>query len=1007
MKLLILNGFASGDAPGSRAGSRADQLLRRALRGGGTTLVVRAVASGAGRGLGASATVTELALEPDQFAARTPLDGIVRDFAPDAILALGLGTLPAVAQLSPGVPCWLDFDADPFDRAARPALPWGEERELDFAHRLVWAIDRVDATSCPDAQVQRTLRGLLALRGVFPGASHGALAPQIIGEDGTGIESLDAWLRDPRSRPPAARVMGQPEIVDFVRARDGAARVAELERRLAFRLGRLARAASRKLARGAAVVLDGLAAAARLPRLATAYPKLVRRVGPSSQRGLGGGEPIDLGALELRLGRRARLLLVMPYRIYPPRHGGAVRLYGLLRQLAERCDLFLLRFDQRGECRLERNELERFCRRVEYHHWVVPPAAPPRSSFVPRNAWLFQDERAAWRIRQLVESESIDVVQLEYAEMGQYATAAGGAAVILVEHDVAFRSLARRREVELSERFADRRYHGASWRDLVRLYRYEIRACRAADEIHTMSVEDARHLAAHLPASTRLRVVPNAVDSARLAPPEPAPHREGALFIGNFENLPNRDALEWLLEEIWPRVRERQPETALTVAGARMPAEIASRQRSEGVTVIGEVDDPATAYHRHRVLVVPLRAGSGTRLKILEAFAAGLPVVSTRLGAEGLEVEDGRHLLLADDEEGFAEAVARLLTDEELGRRLAESARRLVRERYDVSSAAQLNYTAVLQLACRGERMPEPVALPPLAPPTLEVSVILPTRSGGRLLERTLVAIAGQATGRSFEVICIDSGSPPEELAAMRAAGARVIEIPPASFNHGRTRDLGAAHSRGRVLVFLNQDAVPADAHWLERLTEPLFAAVPPAAVQGGIQEFPPQQGDAPRRFFWDSGGPRFNFTRESQGWIARHGGIGFSTVNCAMRREIWRAIPFGWMPILEDKLWQRTAVEREHRIVAVNEALVHHTHDYDLPGLLARSRAEGEGWRWLGERYRLRDALGDACRPSVWREWWRGARRGELGGWAGRLFPVVRPLALYWGNRRASRALR
>ncbi len=969
--------------------------------------MVRTGARGGERGPGASTTLTELVLEPDQFAARIPLDGIVREFAPDAILALGLGTLPAVAQLSPGVPCWLDLDADPFDRASRPALPWGEDRELDFAHRLVWAIDRVDAVSCPDAQVQRTVHGLLAVRGILPGADQGVFAPQIISDDGEGIEPLVAWLRDPRSRPPAARVMGQPEIVDFVRARDSTARVAELERRVAIRLGRQARAASRKLARGAAAALDGLVAAARLPRLAAAYPKLAKRAGPLPQRSVDEGEPIDVDALELRLGRRARLLLVMPYRIYPPRHGGAVRLYGLLRQLAERCDLFLLRFDQRGECRLERNELERFCRRVDYHHWVVPPASPPRSSLVPRNAWLFQDERAAWRIRQLVESESIDVVQLEYAEMGQYAMAAGAAATILVEHDLAYRSLARRREVELSERFADRRYHGASWRDLLRLYRYEIRACRAVDEIHTMSVEDARHLAAHLPTSTRLRVVPNAVDCARLAPPEPAPHREGALFIGNFENLPNRDALEWLLEAIWPRVRARQPEISLTVAGARMPAEVAGLEGSEGVSVIGEVDDPAFVYHRHRVLVVPLRAGSGTRLKILEAFAAGLPVVSTRLGAEGLEVEDGRHLLLADDEEGFAAAVARLLTDETLGRRLAESARQLVRGRYDVSSTAQLNYASVLQLACRGEGVPTPVALPPLAPPTLDVSVILPTRSGGRLLERTLAGVAGQATGRSFEVICIDSGSPPEELAAMRAAGARVIEVPPASFNHGRTRDLGAAHSRGRVLVFLNQDAVPADANWLERLTEPLFAAVPPAAVQGGIREFPPHQGDAPRRFFWDSGGPRFNFTRESQSWIARHGGIGFSTVNCAMRREIWRAIPFGWMPILEDKLWQRTAVEREHRIVAVNEALVHHTHDYDLPGLLERSRAEGEGWRWLGERYRLRDALRDAGRPSVWREWWRGALRGELGGWAGRLFPVVRPLALYWGNRRASRAWR
>ena len=271
-------------------------------------------------------------------------------------------------------------------------------------------------------------------------------------------------------------------------------------------------------------------------------------------------------------------------------------------------------------------------------------------------------------------------------------------------------------------------------------------------------------------------------------------------------------------------MRATLPEASLTVIGARMPLELRAHDGQHGVRIVGEVEDPIPAYHRHRVLLVPLRAGSGTRLKILEAFASGLPVVSTRLGAEGLDVESDRQLLLADDVAGFAAAVVALLGDEARGERLARQACSLVVASYDAARAAELNYAAVLELAvASGARAPE--TLPPQESPTLDISVILPTRAGGSLLERVLAAIAVQRTERSREVICIDSGSSEDELTRMRAAGARIVEVPPQSFNHGRTRDLGAAHSRGRVLVFLNQDAVPADDRWLERLTAPMFAA--------------------------------------------------------------------------------------------------------------------------------------------------------------------------------------
>jgi rhamnosyltransferase len=294
--------------------------------------------------------------------------------------------------------------------------------------------------------------------------------------------------------------------------------------------------------------------------------------------------------------------------------------------------------------------------------------------------------------------------------------------------------------------------------------------------------------------------------------------------------------------------------------------------------------------------------------------------------------------------------------------------------------------------------------------PDRAVEVLVPILRGGVLLRSVARAVLAQASTAPVHLLLVDSGSLAGELDALRALGARIEPVDPAEFDHGTTRDFAAARAVAAwgadVLVFLNQDALPVDDRWLERLIAPFSAPDPPAAVQGGIREFPPEllPEVGRRRFFWDSCGPRFYFTRESEGWIERHGGIGFSTVNCAIARWAWEAQPFGPAPILEDKLWQKRAAERGWRIDSVPEAAVWHTHDYDLRTLGRRCLSEGFGWRLVGERYRLGTALGDLARGADWREWWRGLRTREMRRPTEVLFPLVRPLALWWGNRWARR---
>ncbi|MEE4274198.1 MAG: glycosyltransferase [Thermoanaerobaculales bacterium] len=711
------------------------------------------------------------------------------------------------------------------------------------------------------------------------------------------------------------------------------------------------------------------------------------------------GEPTTALAAD---GRPLRVLLVMPYHIHPPDHGGGVRLFNLVRELGSRCDLYLLVFSQAGEDPEQREVLEQLCRRVDFHPWR-PRLDPDRFGLVPPNAQLFASDRASAKIRDIVRGHDIDLVQLEYTELAQYREAVPeGVPVILTEHDVAFRSFARRRALGFHRRFPEGGAFGTSAADARRLMHYEIASCRAVDQIHTMSVDDAEYLAGFLgDGADRMVVAPNGVDTGYYAPPEPPPERAHVLYVGNYQNLPNVDALEYFVLDVWPLLRLRRPDARLSVVGANPSERVLRFDGRDGIEVVGPVDDLRDAYHGHRVMVAPIRAGSGTRLKILEAFAAGIPVVSTTLAAEGIGAVHERHLLIADNAVDFADGVVRVLDDDELATDMAQNAMDLVTTTYDwkrVAAAILDAYRDMVPGAVAGE--PEPLPASELRVESgdrPEISIVIPTLNGGEDLGRCLEAIRNQDTGRTLEVLCVDSGSPTADLATMERFGARLVSIDRADFNHGLTRDLGARHSTAPVIAYLNQDAVPAHRRWLEELIAPFDDdGGTLAGVQGGMAEAP----DPSQRWFWDSCGQRFYFTSESDSWIADHDGIGFSTVNCAISRRVWERHPFGWAPIMEDKKWQREVTEAGFELAMQPDALVHHTHLYPMRSLLRRCVSEGYGWRTLGERYTFSAMASDMAHRRTLRELASGLRQRRIRSSSELLFPWLRPAALYWGNR-------
>ena len=203
----------------------------------------------------------------------------------------------------------------------------------------------------------------------------------------------------------------------------------------------------------------------------------------------------------------------------------------------------------------------------------------------------------------------------------------------------------------------------------------------------TVSALDRKLL---LDANPRLKVdvVPNGVDTQALQLLPPAENGPVLIFVGNMDYLPCVDAVVTFHREVLPIIRNAQPDVSLWIVGINPRPEVRALE-GDGVHVTGWVDDLRSYYQRSSVVIVPLRAGSGTRLKILEAMALGRPVVSTTLGCEGLEVIDGEHLFIADRPVEFAGRVLDLLRDRYLGQEISKRARELVVNRYDWNPIAR------------------------------------------------------------------------------------------------------------------------------------------------------------------------------------------------------------------------------------------------------------------------------------------------------------------------------
>ena len=394
------------------------------------------------------------------------------------------------------------------------------------------------------------------------------------------------------------------------------------------------------------------------------------------------------------LGRGRRVLFVTPHLPYPPFWGFNVRVYQLIKRLSERHRVSLLSYagDEDDDLADSLAALEPWCEAI---HTVPRQRRSMRRTLLSTRAGQLislgsiasyhgrrlRSSQMQEAINRVVAAGSFDLVQVESSQMMGHRFP-DGVPVILDEHNLEFELLER---ASRAERSLPRK--GYSWLEYMKVRREErIHWQLAAGCV--MTSEREAGVVRTLPSATPVAVVPNGVDldhfSQDFQPGSPDPN--SVVFTGLMTYRPNFDAATYFVREVLPRIHRAHPEVTFTAVGwGGLPEAL----QSPRVRATGRVGDVRPYLARAGAVVVPLRMGSGTRLKILEALAMGRPVVSTSLGCEGLDVHDGEQLLVADDPDRFAAAVLELLANPQRGRELGARGRALVEACYGWDSVAR------------------------------------------------------------------------------------------------------------------------------------------------------------------------------------------------------------------------------------------------------------------------------------------------------------------------------
>lgn len=386
-----------------------------------------------------------------------------------------------------------------------------------------------------------------------------------------------------------------------------------------------------------------------------------------------------------------KILWISHFLPWPVHGGSSQRNYNLMRELRKESTIYNIGFMQRPHHASEVEKYEAIERISELCGWLrafdIPSdydrlswyflLAANLTSYSPYSVWRFRSAAFEAELDSLLKRERFDIVYADTVATAHYALRAKGKSKLVLNHHNVESSLLFRRAAIASNRLL-RRYltHQAK-----KLRKWEEQVCPQFDVNLTVSELDAEELRSYAP-EARYEVIANGTDTDYFTPSFGIAGHE-MMYAGGGTWFPNRDAMSWFIREIFPIIVARVPDAVMHVIGTNPPEDVIEASRRDNrIRVHGFVPDIRPYLASAAVYVVPIRVGGGTRLKILDAFAAGKTVVSTSIGCEGIACEDGSNIRIADSKDTFAKTVVDLFENNSARQTLEVNARQLVERAY-------------------------------------------------------------------------------------------------------------------------------------------------------------------------------------------------------------------------------------------------------------------------------------------------------------------------------------
>lgn len=377
-----------------------------------------------------------------------------------------------------------------------------------------------------------------------------------------------------------------------------------------------------------------------------------------------------------------KVLMLTPYLPYPLVSGGQIRTYNLLKHLSKDHDITLFALIKNNKERVYLKELEKYCKKIELFKRTENPFVlrnillagfSPYPFVVTRNLPLGM-KRA---VKEELMRGKYDLIHAETFYMMPNIPPTT-VPTILAEQTIEYLGY-----LDYTLKKAKPLLRPLLAVDVAKIKYWERHYWKKADKLITMSEEDKGFIERELGVPVNCSVVANGVDLEFFSKVKKhLPSDPTVLFVGTFKWLPNIEAVDELVKKIWPKIRAALPTARLKIVGFSPTDKIKSYGRDSSIEVLGGIDDIREAFAGAHILLAPIRSGKGTRYKVLEAMITGTPVVATTLAVEGLDIKNGREVLVADSAQGLSDAAVKLLKDPSLQKEMAEAGRRVVRRGY-------------------------------------------------------------------------------------------------------------------------------------------------------------------------------------------------------------------------------------------------------------------------------------------------------------------------------------